>query len=237
MRQADRLAALGTLAAGMAHEIRNPLSAIKTFVQLLPRKLEKAGFLDKFNRTVPRELDRINRLIEDLLELARTPRYRLEDLALRSLLEQNLDLLDEEIRMADVVLERDIEESLPLVWADPDHLAKAFHNLVRNALQAMPSGGRLRVEAQAVEAPRGEGGRRQDERDWCAVKFLDTGSGIPQEVLPNIFNPFFSTKDSGTGLGLAITHKVIAEHGGMIDVSSQPGRGSCFTVFLPGRRH
>lgn len=236
VRQTDRLAALGTLAAGMAHEIRNPLSAIKTFVQLLPRKLEKPGFLDKFNRTVPRELDRINRLIEDLLELARTPRYRLQELALGVLLEQNLDLLDEEIRMSNVILERTIAGDLPPVWADPDHLAKAFHNLVRNALQAMPSGGTLRVVAHAVAAPPGESGRLQGGQEWCAVRFSDTGSGIDPEVLPNIFNPFFSTKDSGTGLGLAITHKVISEHGGMIDVVSQKGEGSGFTVYLPAQR-
>jgi len=236
MRQADRLAALGILAAGMAHEIRNPLSAIKTFVQLLPRKLEKPGFLEKFNRTVPRELERINRLIEDLLELARTPRFRPQDLALGPLLEQNFDLLDEEMRLSNVVLDWGIEESLPLVWADPDHLAKAIHNLLRNALQAMPSGGRLTVRAFSAGARPGEGRRFEDERDWCAVRVLDTGAGIAVEVLPNIFNPFFSTKDSGTGLGLAITHKVITENGGFIDVSSEMGQGSCFTVYLPARR-
>ncbi len=232
IRQTDRLAALGTLAAGMAHEIRNPLSAIKTFVQLLPRKLEKPGFLDKFNRTVPRELDRINRLIEDLLELARTPRYRLQELALGPLLEQNLDVLDEEIRMSNVILKRTIPHNLPRIWADPD-LAKAFHNLVRNALQAMPSGGILCVEAHAVAEPVDSGGASRGGEGWCAVRFSDTGSGIDPQVLPNIFNPFFSTKDSGTGLGLAITHKVISEHGGKIDVVSEPGRGSAFTVYLP----
>lgn len=236
MRQADRLAALGTLAAGMAHEIRNPLSAIKTFVQLLPRKLEKPGFLDKFNRTVPRELERINGLIEDLLELARTPRYRPQDLALGPVLQQNLDLLDEQIRLANVVLEQRIEEGLPPVWVDGDHLAKAFHNLVRNALQAMPAGGRLTVSASLVNCNDGLDARFSPDRIWCAVTFQDTGTGISEEVLPNIFNPFFSTKDSGTGLGLAITHKVVTEHEGFIEVSSELGQGSCFTVYLPGRR-
>ncbi len=235
MRQADRLAALGTLAAGMAHEIRNPLSAIKTFVQLLPRKLEKPGFLDKFNRTVPRELERINSLIEDLLELARTPRYRPQDLALGPALEQNLELLDEQMGLAHVTLESRIPEDLPAVWVDGSHLDKAFHNLVRNALQAMPSGGCLTVTAYEVDNRDGVDQRFSGDRPWCAVRFQDTGNGIPPEVLPNIFNPFFSTKDSGTGLGLAITYKVITEHGGFIEVASEEGHGSSFTVYLPGR--
>lgn len=235
MRRSERLAALGTLAAGMAHEIRNPLSAIKTFVQLLPRKVEKPGFLEKFHRTVPRELDRINRLIEDLLELSRNPRYHFSMVDVRGLLHETLELFDEELKSLGIEQRTSIAPEVPLVRADSDQLVKAFHNLIRNAIQAMPGGGELRVEAcvcpsgieEAAVSPPSMAG-------WLTVSFKDTGQGISEETLKTIFNPFFTTKDTGTGLGLAITHKVIAEHGGHIDVKSREGEGSCFTVFLPG---
>lgn len=141
MRRSERLAALGTLAAGMAHEIRNPLSAIKTFVQLLPRKVDKPGFLEKFQRTVPRELDRINRLIEDLLELSRSPRYHFSIVDVGRLLHQTFELFDEQLRSLGIEHEIGINPGIPLVRADCDQLVKAFHNLIRNAIQAMPGGG------------------------------------------------------------------------------------------------
>ncbi len=236
MRRSERLAALGTLAAGMAHEIRNPLSAIKTFVQLLPRKVDKPGFLEKFQRTVPRELDRINRLIEDLLELSRSPKYHFSMVDVRGLVHQTLELFDEELKSLGIKQEAWIAPQVPLVRADSDQLVKAFHNLIRNAIQAMPRGGELRVEASLCTS----GSQQADVSpppvdDWLAVSFKDTGQGISEETLKTIFNPFFTTKDTGTGLGLAITHKVIAEHGGHIDVKSREGEGSCFTIFLPSR--
>ncbi|MCE5333776.1 MAG: HAMP domain-containing protein [Desulfobacteraceae bacterium] len=236
-RQTERLAALGTLSAGMAHEIRNPLSAIKTFVQLLPRKLEKPGFLEKFNRTVPRELERINRLIEDLLELARVPRYHFTPIQVRSLLEHAAELFEEELLLHKITLHMDIAAGLPLIWASPDQLTKAFNNLMQNAIQAMPDGGDLHVRAFPGPPPDGLPGpgdvQRDRKKSWLNLVFSDTGVGIKAEDMKAMFNPFFTTKDSGTGLGLAITHKVITEHGGQIEVKSAPGLGTCFTVLLP----
>ncbi len=234
LRQKERLAALGTLAAGMAHEIRNPLSAIKTFVQLLPRKIEKPGFLEKFQRTVPRELERINRLVEDLLELARDPRYRFQVLDMKDFLREMADIAGVECEGRGVRCRFDFPEDLPPVRADLDQLRKAYHNLVRNAVESMRDGGLLRVEAgvETRAANGGEGGPRGD-RSWLTLRFSDTGPGIPEEVLPHIFNPFFTTKDTGTGLGLAITHKVVTEHGGEIEVVSRRGEGTSFVVRLP----
>lgn len=234
IRQSERLAALGTLAAGMAHEIRNPLSAIKTFVQLLPRKIDKPGFLEKFNRTVPRETNRINLLVEELLELSREPRYNYEATDIKVLLEQSLDMLREELLQRKIQCRREIQDGLPLVQADANQLVKAFHNLSSNAVQAMPAGGCLTIRAFIDEKADVSGeGRAAAGHQWMAIVFEDTGEGISREGLAQIFNPFFTTKDTGTGLGLPITHKVITEHGGHIDAESIPGRGSQFYIRLP----
>jgi two-component system sensor histidine kinase AtoS len=233
IRQAERLAALGTLAAGMAHEIRNPLSSIKTFVQLLPQKIEKPGFLEKFQRTVPRELNRINALVEDLLDLARVPKYVFQSTDLKTLLEQALDATDAQLQAGHIQCLCVIADDMPPVRADANQLVRAFHNLIRNAVQAMPQGGKLHIRASfhrddPLQAEPGGTGV-----DRVTTVFQDTGPGISAAELENIFNPFFTTKDKGTGLGLAITHKVITEHGGQIEVESALGHGSRFVVHLP----
>ncbi|MDY0039018.1 MAG: ATP-binding protein [Desulforhabdus sp.] len=237
LRQTERLAALGTLAAGMAHEIRNPLSAIKTFVQLLPRKLEKPGFLEKFQRTVPRELDRINRLIEDLLQLAKEPKYHFESVDVGFLIEQCLDLFGESLKDSQIHCRTARMADKPFwVWADKDQLIKAFYNLFQNAVQAMPNGGDLTIEVNRLGVVPFDSRASSERRDWILSRFKDTGMGISDDNIKNIFNPFFTTKDTGTGLGLAITHKVITEHGGHVEVSSRVGEGSCFTVYLPASK-
>ncbi len=238
IRQAERLAELGTLAAGMAHEIRNPLSAIKTFVQLLPRKWDKPGFQEKFLRTVPRELERINRLIEDLLELARAPRYQFQLTDVMQSLKHAVELFEAELMNRQIDLCLDLPEKLPFVWADNDQLAKALNNLIQNAIQAMPEGGVLRI--QGFVRPEGDKQADTESREFydasrvlVTLAISDTGVGIPPEEIKSIFNPFFTTKDSGTGLGLAITHKVISEHGGQIEVESDVGAGTHFMISFP----
>jgi two-component system sensor histidine kinase AtoS len=236
IRQSERLAALGTLAAGMAHEIRNPLSAIKTFVQLLPRKTGKPDFLEKFNRTVPRELERINRLIEDLLELSRTPKYRLASLNLQPLLMETLEFFEAELQVNKIRCVTSLPPDLPPILADSDQLLKAFYNLFRNAMQAMPNGGQLTIEAHREAEGSLDQPVSSDQDGWVSITLADTGVGIPEETTKSIFNPFFTTKDRGTGLGLAITHKVITEHGGHIEVVSRVGEGSSFVIYLPAQR-
>jgi PAS domain S-box-containing protein len=221
IRQTDRLAALGTLSAGLAHEIRNPLSAIKTFVQLLPKKISSPAFLDKFQVTVPRELNRINDLIENLLELARPPKMKFTEVSPSSLLRQVGDLYRDELEEAKVSLLIEEQGQLPEIRADGEHLVRAFSNLLRNARQAMPEGGRLTIRAE----PQGTG---------VIIQFIDTGVGMDAATADNIFNPFFTTKDKGTGLGLAITHKIIQEHGGTIQVASALGAGTTITLTFPG---
>ena len=221
MRQSDRLAALGTLSAGLAHEIRNPLSAIKTFVQLLPRKLSNPAFFDKFQTTVPRELNRINDLIESLLELARPPKLAFNTTSLSGCLSQVEDLYRDKLEAANITLEISQEESLPELWADREHLVRALSNIVLNGLEAMPGGGKLTVTAEEL------GGQ-------VVLRFIDTGVGMDVPTKDKIFNPFFTTKETGTGLGLAMTHKIIQEHGGNIEVNSVVGKGTTFTLTFPG---
>ena len=221
MRQSDRLAALGTLSAGLAHEIRNPLSAIKTFVQLLPRKLSNPAFFDKFETTVPRELNRINDLIESLLELARPPKLEFNTTSLSGCLSQVEDLYRDKLEAANITLEISQEESLPELWADREHLVRALSNIVLNGLEAMPGGGKLTVTAEEL------GGQ-------VVLRFIDTGVGMDVPTKDKIFNPFFTTKETGTGLGLAMTHKIIQEHGGNIEVNSVVGKGTTFTLTFPG---
>ncbi len=221
IRQGQRLADLGTLAAGMAHEIRNPLSAIKTYVALLPKKIDKPGFMEKFQRTVPREITRLNTLIEELLELSRPPKYNFKRTDIKVLLRQSIELLETDFRNRGIDCQWDIPNELPRVMVDSDQLEKVFINLMQNGAQAMPNGGTITVKVSCKEK-------------LLVLNFWDTGHGFSPELAQNIFTPFFTTKAKGTGLGLAITHKVISEHGGQIEAKSQKGEGSCFSVSLPG---
>ncbi len=225
IRRADRLAALGTLAAGLAHEIRNPLAAVRAFVQVIPEKFENASFREKFNRTVPRELDRVNGLLENLLDLVRKPRLQISHLEVMRAVDQVLDLLEPEIQRRGVQVVRDIQEGLA-VRADASHLGRILHNLLLNAVQAMPAGGNLRIEAFADQ--------RDDPSSSSAyIRITDTGIGIPRENLKDLFNPFFTNKEKGTGLGLAVTHKILDDMEGGISVESERGRGTSFTFHLP----
>lgn len=223
IRQGQRLADLGTLAAGMAHEIRNPLSAIKTYVSLLPKKIEKPGFLEKFQKTVPREINRLNTLIEELLELSRLPKYTFKPTDIGKLLTRTIELLEANFNARDIGIQGHIPDTLPRIMADADQLEKVFINLMMNSAQAMPEGGTIIVRASS-------------EGTLILLDFQDTGHGFSPETAQNIFNPFFTTKTKGTGLGLAITHKIISEHRGQITANSQKNTGSCFTVSLPRDR-
>ncbi len=224
LRQADRLAALGTLSAGLAHEIKNPLSAIKTFVQLLPRKIENPSFMEKFNTTVPREIDRINQLVEDLLELTRRKKRPFVPLDINLLLLQVINLYSEEMKKREIRFEDCLDRILPLVEGDSETLYRAFSNLTINAIQAMPEGGLLTISS---------GFDFLSSR--VQIIFEDTGLGMDEETSKNLFNPFFTTKDRGVGLGMALTHKIIEDHRGTIEVKSEMKKGTTFVVSLPVR--
>jgi two-component system sensor histidine kinase AtoS len=222
LRQADRLAALGTLSAGLAHEIKNPLSAIKTFVQLLPKKSESPSFMEKFNMTVPREIDRINLLVEDLLELTRKRVRPFVNLNVNQMILQVIDLHEEEMAKRRITIEDRLERDLPPIQGDSERLHRAFSNIVINAIQAMPNGGKLSISSEQSQSP-----------SVVKITYRDTGIGMDEETSKNLFNPFFTTKDKGSGLGMALTHKIIEDHRGTIEVMSEKGVGTTFIVRLP----
>lgn len=236
MRRSDRLAALGTLAAGLAHEIKNPLTSLLTFTRHLSRKFDDSRFRQNFVTVVPRELERINGIVEGLLQLARPTRLSLRPVNVPELLDRVLELYAGQIEAQGVAAVREYARGLPAIQADPEHLYRALVNLVGNALDAMEGGGRLTLRAgwgAGPEIVRPAAARLNQRR--LKVEVEDTGRGIPAAATAKIFNPFFTTKPSGTGLGLALTHKIIEDHGGTISFRSTPGARTTFTVLLPLR--
>jgi len=225
IRRADRLAAMGTLAAGLAHEIKNPLTAVRAFVQMFPDKFEKEEFRAKFNRIVPKELDRVNVLLEDLLDLVRKPRLKISTLKVYDAIDHVLESLEPEIERRKVQVRCLGREAGPMALADESYLVRAVHNVVLNAIQAMPAGGLLTIEADVAD--------NGDGKKMAEITVIDTGPGIPAEQVDDIFNPFFTSKEKGTGLGLAVTNKIIEDHGGGIRVQSERARGTAFTISLP----
>jgi two-component system sensor histidine kinase AtoS len=222
LRQADRLAALGTFSAGLAHEIKNPLSAIKTFVQLLPQKGANPPFMEKFNITVPREIDRINCLVEDLLTLTRRRVRPFVTLDVNLVIIQVMDLHGEEMKKKQIIVEDYLDRTLPPILGDPETLYRAFSNVIINSTQAMPNGGKLTISS-GFDRP----------STMVKIAFKDTGIGMDKEILKNLFNPFFTTKDKGAGLGMALTHKIVEDHQGTIEVMSEEGKGTTIVVGLP----
>ena len=225
VRRADRLAAMGTLAAGLAHEIKNPLTAVRAFVQMFPGKYEKEEFRDKFNRIVPKELDRVNGLLEDLLDLVRKPRLRINALKAYDVIDHVLESLEPEIGKRNVEVSCLNKEAGHEVLADESYLVRAVHNVVLNAIQAMPAGGFLTIDTSSVATA--------DGIDMVEITVTDTGPGIPAEQVGDIFNPFFTSKEKGTGLGLAVTNKIIEDQGGDVRVQSERAQGTAFTISLP----
>jgi PAS domain S-box-containing protein len=236
LRRSDRLAALGTLAAGLAHEIKNPLTAIMTFSRHIARRFNDERFRERFQSVVPRELERINAIVDGLLRLARPARLVLAPVHLPPLLEQALELYAPQIEARGIRVRREVTVGVPPVPGDAEQLYQAFLNLVANAIDAMEEGGTLTV---TLGWSRPEDGPDGAPRDRLVVEVADTGSGIKPEESPNVFNPFFTTKSGGTGLGLAIAHKIIEDHGGTVTFRSAPSQGTVFAVGLPlrvGRR-
>jgi signal transduction histidine kinase len=225
LARSDRLAAVGTLAAGIAHEIRNPLVSIHTFTQLLPERLDDPEFRTTFLRIASDEVARASALIDDLLTFARPSPSATHQVDLNAILEQMVRLLDGQAKKKAIRLIFSPSASLLPVLADEGQLKQVFMNLLLNALQATPQGGEISLTTQTVRDQRG--------KECCRVVVQDTGEGILPEHKEQIFDPFFTTKSSGTGLGLFIAYQIVAEHGGYIDVESLRGEGTSFYVHLP----
>jgi signal transduction histidine kinase len=219
LRRAEQLKTLGEMAAGMAHEVKNPLAAIRSAAQILGTRV--GGKEAEFPGLIVREVDQVNRVVNDFLDYARPAPLRREPVKLSALLDSCLQLLAPVIHEKGVDVVKELPADEGAVSADPNQLRQVFLNLILNAVQAMGEGGTLKL---CVE-PAGHSIR---------VTVGDSGPGIESEKLKRIFEPFFSTKPGGTGLGLPIAQQIVAEHGGRLVLESSPGHGTTATVFLPG---
>lgn len=220
MSRADRLATIGELAAGAAHEIRNPLTAIRSSLQYLEAKSADEASLKLIGAAL-QETARINEIVSALLSFSRPSETVQERYNLVETLEEGLNLVSFQARKQQVVLRREFPDEALTVRGDRSQLKQLFLNVFLNAIQAMPGGGELKVEALRKDGPK------------AVVAVTDTGDGIPEENLDRIFDPFYTTKKSGTGLGLSICYNIIKSHRGDIEVKSKTGQGTTILVSLP----
>lgn len=220
IRRTDRLSSIGTLSAGMAHEIRNPLVTIKTFTELLPAQYGNREFRETFFDLVDQEVQRIDAIVNRLLNFARPAKASLMPVYLHDIIENSVRLVEQQLLKSRIHLEKELKASRHLVLADAEQINQTLVNFFLNAIQAMEPGGTLRVETV------------QGESVVC-INVRDTGCGLTEDQKKHIFDPFFTTKESGVGLGLSVSHGIIQEHQGSIHVESEPGKGTEFHVELP----
>jgi len=218
--RADRLAAMGELTAGVAHEVRNPLGVIRASVQLLEDAQCDAARIEEAAEVIKQEIDRLDKVIKALLDFGRPSKPTLVHADLNSVIEDVVLFTTRFAGQSDVTIEQNLAEDLPRVLGDPDQLKQVFLNLVTNAVQAMATtGGAIWIHTSPVG-------------DYVSVRVEDNGPGIAERDLTKVFDPFFTKRAEGTGLGLTIVHRIIDEHDGHIEVVSGP-EGTCFTVTLP----
>ncbi|MFW5827534.1 MAG: two-component system sensor histidine kinase NtrB [Alkalispirochaeta sp.] len=225
LRRAESLASLTTLAAGVAHEIKNPLGSIGIHNQLIQKMVskldqEEAERINSYLTVIDEEIERLNRIVVDFLFAVRPMDTKLEDGDLNALISDLLGFVQYELEQADIEVSRDLDEDLPQLKLDPKYFKQAMMNLVKNAISAMPEGGTLRVITQ----------KRGDQ---ALLRISDNGTGMSPDVRDKIFEPYFTTKDFGSGIGLTLVYKVVKEHMGDISVISKEGHGTTFTITLP----
>ena len=219
----EQLVAVGEMAARVSHEIRNPLATIGGWARLVLKKPDDLSGVKRKTGIIVSEVERLEELLNDLLDMARPRPLQLQLESLNEIAEHSLLLAEADLRAVGAVVERDFAPDFPLAPLDRSRLLQCLLNIIRNGAQAMPDGGTLRVSTC------------QPDDDWIEVSVHDSGVGISPKALKEVFNPFFSTKVSGSGLGLPVTKRIIADHGGRIDVQSKEGEGTTFSFRLPLR--
>ncbi len=216
LHRAERLSAMGRLAAGVAHEIRNPLNAMSMACQ----RLQKDN-LEQLNKVIRDEIRRLNRIVEDFIGFSRSGNPALKEGDIAALVREMGLLMEEEASSQGIGLHMDLPESPLMIWMDTDKIRQALFNIVKNAMESIPEQGTITLALS------------QEGRRWVAVRISDTGIGLSPKELEQIFEPDYTTKEKGLGLGLALAHEIITGHGGEIRVKSEAGRGTTFEVVLP----
>jgi two-component system sensor histidine kinase PilS (NtrC family) len=226
LRMKDRMVAVGELAAGLAHEIGNPLAAISGSVQMLAGRLDGDPAQRKLIEIMLKESHRLDRTIKGFLRFARPRERSSVSFDIARLLAENFELLRNSEEVSEPHrLEVELDPPSARLFADPDQVSQIFWNLARNALRAMPDGGTLRVVGQFSGGP--------SSGEWYRLQVIDTGRGMTEEQRTNLFHPFQSFFDGGTGIGMAIVYRIVQDHGGRVRVDSRPGAGTAITVELP----
>ncbi|MFW6312792.1 MAG: two-component system sensor histidine kinase NtrB [Spirochaetota bacterium] len=225
LRRAESLASLTTLAAGVAHEIKNPLGSIGIHMQLIQKALaavddERTGTIREYVDVVNEEVERLNRIVVDFLFAVRPMDTTLEDRELNPILKDLLDFVRFELEEAGVAIVEDLADDLPILRLDEKYVKQAVLNIIKNAISAMPDGGTLTVSTR-------------QQGDEVLLRISDTGEGMSEDVLNKIFEPYFTTRDFGSGIGLTLVYKIVKEHMGDISVVSQEGKGTSFAILLP----
>ena len=223
IRRNEKLAAIGGLAAGVAHEIRNPLSSIKGIATYFENKFEKDSGDQEMAGVMVHEVDRLNRVITELLEFARPTDLKLKETEVNSLIEHSVRLIEKEAAIRDISVKLDLSQQPLSAEIDSDRFSQCLLNLYLNSIQAMDKGGQLHIRDYPIYGK------------LIGIEIRDTGTGIEAENLNKIFDPYYTTKTKGTGLGLAIVHKIIEAHNGNVKVRSTPGRGTTFTIDIPAK--
>ncbi|MDO8675573.1 MAG: ATP-binding protein [Candidatus Omnitrophota bacterium] len=221
--QSERLKSIAILASGMAHEIKNPLTVLKTFSEFLPRKMDDKEFLKKFQPMIAHEIDRINALVHELLDFAKPAPLQIKPTPIHALLDQTLEILSNDFLKHKINVHKDYSLTTPAILnLDPNQFKQALLNILLNAMEAMPTGGAVTVTTLP-----------SSDLQYALIKIQDTGCGIRNEDIAHIFDPFFTKKDHGTGLGLSITYEIVRGHQGKIFAESEKDRGTAFVIELP----
>ncbi|THE13045.1 PAS domain S-box protein [Bacillus timonensis] len=216
IRRSDKLAAVGLLAAGVAHEIRNPLTTLKGFVQLLTSDIDK-----HYASILLSEIDRINQIVSEFLILSKPQVTKYATQNIKRILNNITSLLETEARLKGIQLISEYDVNLPLINCEQNQLKQVFINLIKNAIEAMPNGGKIIVKAQIIN------------NKMVSIQIVDQGMGIEEERIPKLGEPFYTTKENGTGLGLMVCYRIIEQHGGIMNITSQLNRGTTVEVCLP----
>ncbi|MCK4564828.1 MAG: hypothetical protein KAU94_09160 [Verrucomicrobia bacterium] len=235
VRRTDQLSSVGTLAAGMAHEIKNPLVTIKTFTQLLPERHADEEFRHDFSSLVAHEVSRIDGIVNQLLSFSKPPQPHLVPMELHDTIEQTLKLIREQLYQKNIVLNNNLRAKRDLISGDADLLAQTLVNLNLNAIEAIGSEGSITVTTTncTYRFAQGKNPENAIKKSCIRLQIRDTGKGIAKNQLQKIFDPFFTSKSEGTGMGLSVAHGIIQEHHGVIEVESHPGKGTTFSIYIP----